>query len=60
LLEFRSFDVCKNTVASIIAMLDYWKLDIEVLDVGIETMESNNCKRMSRNDGDANGVLAAT
>jgi len=43
-----------------IAMLDHWKLDIEVLDVGIETMESNNCKRMSRNDGDANGVLAAT
>ena len=43
-----------------IVMLGYWKLDIEVLDTGMETMEFNDCKGMSRNDGDTNGVLATT
>ena len=60
LLESRSFDVCKNTVALIIAMLGYWKLDTEVSDAGMKTMESNNCRGLSRNDGDTNGVLATT
>ena len=43
-----------------IAILSHLELDIEVSDVGMETIESNDCRRMSRNDGDANGVLATT
>jgi len=34
------------------------KLDIEVSDAGIETIESDNCREMSRKDRDTNGVLA--
>ena len=32
-------------------------LDTEVSDVGMETTESDDCRGMSRNDGDANGML---
>jgi len=42
-----------------IAMLGHPELDIEVSDAGMETMESDDCREMSRKDGDANGVLAA-
>ena len=55
-----SFDVCKNAVISMIVMLGCLELDTEVLDVGIETMVSNDCRKMSRKDGDTNGVLAMT
>ena len=41
-----------------IAILGYPELDIEISDTDIETAESNNCRGMSRNDRDANGVLA--
>jgi len=58
LWELRSFDVCKNATILMIAMLDYSELDMEVSDTGIETVESDDCKRMSRKDGDTNGVLA--
>jgi len=43
-----------------IAMLDHWKLDTEVSNAGMKTMESNDCRGMSRNDEDTNGVLATT
>jgi len=59
-LEPGSFDVCKNATASMIAMLGRPELDMEVSDVGMEAMESNDCREMSINDGDANGVLATT
>ena len=39
-------------------MLDHLELDMEVLDVGMETTESNDCKEVLRNDGDTNGMLA--
>ena len=58
MLEHRSFDIHKNAAAPIIAMLGHSELDIEVLDVGMETMESDDCRGMSRNNRDANGVLA--
>jgi len=32
---------------------------MKVSDADIETVESSNCKEVSKNDGDANGVLAA-
>ena len=43
-----------------IAMLGCSELDTEVSDVGMETAESNDCREVSKKDGDANGVLAAT
>jgi len=52
--------VCKNAAALMIAMLGYLELDIEVSDAGMETTESDDCRRLSKRDGDANGVLAAT
>jgi len=58
LWEPRSFDVCKNAAAPMITMLSHSELDMEVLDAGMETTESNNCREMSKKDGDANGVLA--
>ena len=58
MLKFRSFDVCKNAVVPIIAMLDHSELDTEILDVDMETIESNNYRRLSRDNGDANDVLA--
>ena len=58
LWEPRSFDACKNAAAPMIAMLSHLELDTEVLDVGMETTESNYCREVSKNDRDANGVLA--
>ena len=58
--EPGSFDACKNATAPIIAMLGRPELDTEVSDAGMETIESNDCRGVSKKDGDANGVLAAT
>jgi len=55
-----SFDACKNAAAPIIAMLDHPEFDIEVSDAGMETAESDDCRGVSKKDGDANGVLATT
>jgi len=32
---------------------------MEVSDAGMETVESDDCRGVSKKDGDANGVLAA-
>jgi len=58
LLEPRSFDACKNTAAPMISMLSYSELDTEVSDAGTETAESDDCRGISRSNGDANGILA--
>ena len=60
MLEPRSFDAHKNAAAPMIAILNHLELDIEVSDIGMETIESDDCRGMSRNDGDANGILATT
>jgi len=60
LWEPGSFDAYKNAAAPMIAMLDYLELDTEVSDAGIETVESNDCRGLSKKDGDANGMLAMT
>jgi len=39
-------------------MLGHSELDIEVSDADMETMESNDCRGVSKKNGDANGVLA--
>jgi len=33
---------------------------MEVSDAGMETVESDDCRGVSKKDGDANGVLAVT
>ena len=43
-----------------IAMLGYLELDMEVSDAGMETIESDDCRRVSKKDRDTNGVLATT
>jgi len=60
LWEPGSFDMHKKAAAPMIAMLGRLELDTEVLDAGMETTESNDCKGVSGKDGDANGVLATT
>ena len=60
LLEPRSFNVCKNAAAPIIVILGHSELDIEISDAGIETAESNDCREISRNNRNANEVLAVT
>ena len=52
--------MCKNAAAPMIAILDYSELDMKVSDTGMETTESNDCRRVSKKDRDANGVLAVT
>ena len=58
--ELRSFDARKNATASMIAMLGHPELDMEVSDAGMETAESDDCRGVSKKDGDTNGVLAMT
>jgi len=41
-------------------MLGRSELDTEISDAGMETVESDDCRGVSKKDGDANGVLAAT
>jgi len=43
-----------------IAILGHSELDMEVSDTGMETAESDDCRGVSKKDGDANGMLAAT
>jgi len=54
----RSFDARKNAAVPVIAMLGHPELDTEVSDAGMETVESDNCREMSKKNGNANGVLA--
>jgi len=42
-----------------IAMLDCSELDTKVSDAGMKTVESDDCREVSKKDRDANGVLAA-
>ena len=58
LLKPRSFDICKNTVVLIIMMLGHLELDMEVSDAGMETVESSNYREVSRDNRDANSILA--
>ena len=58
--EPGSFDAHKNAAAPIIAILGRLELDTEVSDADMETAESDNCRGMSKKNGDANGVLATT
>ena len=56
--EPRSFDIYKNVIAPIIAMLGHSEVNIEVSNASIEAVESNDCRKMSKYDRDTNSVLA--
>ena len=43
-----------------IVMLGHLELDMKVLDAGMETAESDDCRGVSSKDGDVNSVLATT
>ena len=58
MLEPGSFDVHKNTGVLMIAMLGHLELNMEILDRSMETVEFNNCRELSRDDRNTNGVLA--
>ena len=58
LWEPGSFNIYKNAAAPMIVMLGCSELDMEVLDAGIETTESDDCRGVSKKDRNANGVLA--
>ena len=60
LWEPKSFDTCKNAATPMIAILGCSELDTEVSDTGIETIESNNYREVSKKDKDTNGVLVTT
>ena len=57
--KLGSFDAHKNAAAPMIVMLGRLELDMEILDAGMETTESDSCRGVSKKDGDANGILAA-
>ena len=48
LWEPGSFDAHKNAAAPMIAMLGHPELDTEVLDAGMETAESDDCRTVRR------------
>ena len=58
LWEPGSFDARKNAAAPMMAMLGRPELDTKVSDAGMETTESDDCRGVSKKDGDANGMLA--
>ena len=60
LLESKSFDTHKNATAPMIAMLDCSEIDAEISNTGVETADFNDYREISRDDGDANGMLAIT
>ena len=41
-------------------MLGHSEIDMEVSDAGMETIESDDCREVSRDDRDTNGILATT
>jgi len=41
-------------------MLDHSEIDIKVSDTDMETVESNDCREVSRDGGDTNNVLGIT
>jgi len=48
----------KNATALMIAILGCSELDMKVSDADMKTVESDDCRGISRNNGDANGMLA--
>ena len=60
MLEFRSFDVCKNTVVIIIVMLNCSEINIKISDTSMKTTDSDDYREILGDDEHTNGVLAMT
>ena len=58
MLESGRFNAHKNTIVLMIVMLDCSEINIEISDTSMETIESDDCREMSRDDGDTNNILA--
>jgi len=58
LLKSESFNIYKKATTSIILLLDHLKLDMEISDIGMKTTRSNKYREISRNNRNANGMLA--
>ena len=43
---------------SMIVMLGHLELDIKVSDIGMKSMKSNDCRGLSRDNRNANSMLA--
>ena len=48
----------KKAAAPMIVMLGHLELDTEISDASMETVESDDCRGVSKKDRDTNGVLA--
>jgi len=59
LWEPGSFDAHKNAAAPMIVMLGRSELDTEISNADMETAEFDDCRGVSKKNGDANSVLAA-
>ena len=59
LLDPRSFDIYMNAAIPMIVMLDCLEVDTEVLDIYIESIESNDYKEASGNNRDTNSMFVA-
>ena len=55
LLEFRSFNIYKNT--AILIILDHSKINIEVSDTSMKTTKSNSYKEVLKDNRDINSIL---
>ena len=51
MLELGNFDAHNNTTTSIIIMLDYLELDIELSNNNIKTIRSNKYREMLGDNG---------
>ena len=58
MLEPGSFDICKNATVPIIMMLSHLELDIEILDIGMKTTESDDCRGLLKDYRNTNSILA--
>ena len=58
MLKSESFNIHKKATTSIILLLDHLKLDMEISDIGMKTTRSNKYREISRNNRNANGMLA--
>ena len=58
MLEPGSFDACKNDTTSMIVMLGHSEVDTKVSDASMKTTESDDCKKVLRDNRDANEMLA--
>jgi len=60
LLEPRSFGACKNATVPMIVMLGYLEVYMKVSDAGMKTTDSNDYRKILRDNRDTNGMLAVT